>query len=782
MDLTQEELDGMQNSLLTEPINFARLVYKNEDYQIVSYVTKETKIKFSLKGKHDFPKQPNVDYKITSGLFVIESRTNKRSGQVINDLILQNGNLVIDTDAPTAAKALLVSVPGIGSKTADRILAKFEQNTMDIIKKSYIYADAKLDECSPDVKELRLLMKDHQFKALINLVEMNSEYVELYEFLVPFGISDKVIHRMIKKYKKKTLSLIKKNPYLLSLVPSVSFKTADWIASQLGFYAGNPNRIRSAIFEVIHQSQHNGVLFQMNDSGNCFLEVRELQEKLRILLGNPNMLELQDINLGRILKEMVDDDAIKFITTKETPRRHLIFSNRMYKNEVICAKKLIKHMNEKTEIKHPEKYVRKAEKLSNITLAEKQKEGAITALTEKISIVTGGAGVGKTVLLNTIIKAYKLLHNNEVDILLLAPTGKAAQKMSDATGLEAKTIHSALHLNVGDGNNNTVANEYIEDEEVDSMIEAELLIVDEMSMVDANLFYEIIRRLDKNTTVLFVGDTGQLPSIGPGLVLKELIASGTIPTTILDVVQRQAAESLINKNANIIREMKTGIDAFGLGSDFDFKVINNSEQIVKEVISLYETKVKEYGVENVIVLTPYRQKTLTCSNELNDKLRKLVNKESKFHQHGFAPGDRIMYIKNTEKLNLYNGDLGYVISVPSAFDSEKVITVAFDKDGEDIELKEDDMSNIVLAYSMSIHKSQCSEYKAFILVVDKLHKSMHNMNLLYTAITRASEELILVGDDQTFFEGAKRPSFLKRNTDLARQLKRFSELEEIAIN
>ena len=406
----------------------------------------------------------------------------------------------------------------------------------------------------------------------------------------------------------------------------------------------------------------------------------------------------------------------------------------------------------------------KEEKLLKIRFAPEQREAVKTALTNGISIITGGPGTGKTSIQRAILDIYS--HNNPKNIICCcAPTGRAARRMEESTGYDSSTVHKALCLMAGEDG------EYGSPENID----ADLVLIDETSMLDIYLSGNLFSALKPGTQVIFVGDADQLPSVGPGAVLNEMIGCGRIPTVRLEKVFRQSAGSRIATNAKLIKQNNVGLE---YGDDFQF--IDSSDIAVSAdlIARMYVEEVDKYGVDNVALLTPFRQRTETGANALNEKIRDIINPSSPDKPeitHGkrlFRKGDKVMQIKNRDDVN--NGDIGYIVRIESCA-GDKTAYIDFG-DGRVKEYDSTELDLIDLGYASTIHKAQGAEYKSVIINLQKAHYVMLTRPLVYTAVTRGKERVIFVGDRKALCTAIKRTDTEKRGTRLAKRIRDYSNL------
>lgn len=392
-------------------------------------------------------------------------------------------------------------------------------------------------------------------------------------------------------------------------------------------------------------------------------------------------------------------------------------------------------------------------------MASEQRHAVTTALTSQLSVITGGPGTGKTLIQRFLLDIYRR-KNRGAKIICCAPTGRAARRMEQATGFPATTIHKALGLLAGEDG------DYCEPE----MLDADLIVVDEVSMMDIYLANHLFRSVPHGSQLVLIGDADQLPSVGPGAVLSEIIACGAVPVVRLDRIFRQSYGSRIAANAKLIRHGNLSLE---YGEDFHFYDSCDMSTSAQQIETLYLQETAKYGVDNVALLTPYRQKTETGVNALNERLREKLNPqdgkkpEVVYRKRIYRLGDKVMQIKNCEDIS--NGDIGYITSV-TRDDTDSVLTVDFG-DGRIAEYDGSDLEMLDLAYASTIHKSQGSEYKSVIINLQCAHAVMLVRPLVYTAITRAKERVLIVGERRALCIAIKRTDTEQRGTMLSARIK-----------
>lgn len=650
-------------------------------------------------------------------------------------------------------------IKGVGPATARKIIDTFGEETIGTIK----FQPLKLAKIKGITKE----------KAL----EISESFVEHWEvwqivgFLERFGIGAENSKRVYDELGVNAIEQIEANPYLLiDVARGVDFKQIDKMAMDLGIAESDNTRIKSAIKYALIRITYNGHSCTLRE--NLFEYVRNLLE---------------------IPAENIEDSYINLITCGEIVEEERengdfwVYLENFYQTEKSIADKIISLDSAKNfkYIKNIKKELEKVKILDDIELSEKQREAIEEVNDNNVTIITGGPGTGKTTIIKSIIHIYESRGNK---VVLCAPTGRAAKRITETTGAEASTLHRLLEIGKFDEDIYLKKSQEYQGNPID----ADLVIVDEMSMVDMFLMNYLVSSLYKGTKLILVGDSDQLPSVGPGSVLKDLIESEKITTIHLDKVFRQAAKSQIVVNAHRVNEGKYFLtkDELEKDSKNDFFVINeiNQEKILYQILSLSTGRLQNYGnydfFRNIQILTPTK-KGMLGTKELNKYLQNALNPEDKFKDEKkangtiYRVGDRIMQIKNNyditwERENLekgknieygtgvFNGEIGTVIEID---EKEKSVIVKFD-DEKIAAYEYSDLEQLEHSYAMTIHKAQGSEFDVVIMCLPKTAPVLLTRNLLYTGITRAKELLIIVGDKKVTEFMIQNVDSKKRNTGL----------------
>ena len=625
---------------------------------------------------------------------------------------------------------------GIGPKMAKKIYLEFGNATMDII------------ENSPDkLRDIKGLSN----KVVDNLIEKwgeNKAYSNTVAFFSQFGISLLMITKLYKLYGGESISIIKENPYILIKdLDGVGFKKADDIAMKLGVDKTDSNRINSCL---------DYVLSIASEDGHTFLLKKQLIDDATALLDIP------EENVQEGLREQIEKEHFAVIGNDK------IFLYSMYVAEKKIAEKV--SLISKNGVKFDKELVNfgieDIEDELNIKYNENQRRAIETAINSNVMILTGGPGTGKTTALMGIILSLQKLG---LSISAAAPTGRAAKRMEEVTGLHARTIHRLLEYMPGVG--------FTRNEKMP--LNYDVYIVDEFSMVNAVLMHNLLKAIKENSKLILVGDENQLPAIGPGNILHDMIASNTIPVITLNEIFRQAQGSKIIMNAhNIINNKPIIINNKDKDTDFFFIKETNPEEVERLVVDLVTNRLpKAYGLQptEIQVLTPRRKDSICSANNLNKILQSEINKNTECISRGdceFRKGDKIMQIKNNYDKETFNGDMGYI----SEIDAEnKRLTADF------IDVKASynfsDLDELSLAYATTIHKSQGSEYPIVVIPMLFAFNIMLKRNLIYTAITRAKKLCVIVGDVRALYKAINDNSYVQRNTYLCAWLNEFFNID-----
>ena len=631
---------------------------------------------------------------------------------------------------------------GIGKITAERIVKKFGKDTFKII------------DSSPKLLSKVKGVGRKQQKSLLDAWDAQRGLRDVMTFLRGVGISHAYAQRIFAKNGLNSIPLIKANPYQLTDIPGIGFLTADGIARNLGFDNNSPHRADAGLLYMLEQQALNG--------HTCFPRRDLLEKTVQELNIDSSMLES---SIRQLLEDrLLNSDKIEDASGNE---QELVSRPRFYKAERRVAENIFRILNsEAYTVYEGESYLIEEQELKvGLKLDPAQREAVEAALQHKVLIITGGPGTGKTTIVRFILG---LMRTRIPAIALAAPTGRAAKRITETTGAAASTIHRLLEAsNIG----------FQRDRE--NPLEQELLILDETSMIDTLLMDSLLEAVPSASRLILVGDVDQLPSVGAGAVLSDLIESGSIPVVRLDHIFRQAADSFITVNAHKVRrgEMpdfsssnrQTEDDNQLL--DFYFIKESNPEKIVEKILLMSTERIPQRfeldPMMDIQVLTPMHR-GVTGAINLNRKLQDVINPDAKGLEHleqWFRIGDKVMQQQNDYEKLVFNGDLGRIVNCDP---KTKELHVKFDQQIVHYQGKE--MDQLSLAYAITVHKSQGSEYSAVIVPLTTHHYMMLQRNLLYTAITRGKQLVVLIGTDAAIKKAVENEGSTRRFTGLLHQL------------
>lgn len=641
-------------------------------------------------------------------------------------------------------------LPGIGEKSAKAIVARFGEETLDI-----------LDNHPERLSEIKGIGK----KTLAAIKEVYHEQREVRQIMIQiqdYGISANWAMKLYKTYKFDTISVLLNNPYqMIEDIRGIGFKIADQIANHLGFEANSPGRILAGI---------NYSLGECYNRGNTYMTEAELIATASKILGvaedeiNAQLGEL--VLMGQIIQEEVDDQVVFY------PRN-------LYEAEDNTALSMarISQMTYKIANVNIEEKIKDYERDMSITLDNKQRQAIAAAMDNGVIIITGGPGTGKTTIINGIVRIFKALGLKTV---LAAPTGRAAKRITETTGNEAKTIHRLLEY------------EYSQDDDFASFsrdesnqLDVDAIIVDESSMIDILLMDSLLMAVQPGTRLILVGDADQLPSVGPGNVLKDIIESGAVKVLSLDRIYRQSEESMISVNAYEINHGQ--MPDINNASDFLFLNKNDGDKLLRDILELVTNRLPTAkgfdSIHDIQVISPMKNGKVGVIN-LNREIQAVLNPphqdrpQREFGMVIYREGDKVMQIKNNYRIKwqdtltteqgqgIYNGDIGILQSISSR---DKAFVILFN-DGKEVTYDFDQMDEITHAYAMTVHKSQGSEFPVVVMPIVAGPPLFLNRKLLYTAVTRAKKLLILIGNQYVFRQMIKSTESQNRQTALCARI------------
>ena len=630
-------------------------------------------------------------------------------------------------------------ISGVSVITAKKITDKFGLDTLSVI------------ENDPNrLAEIKGL-SEKKIEKIVNSYAQNKSLRNIVSFLSPFGITLNKAVRIHEKFGEKSMEILNERPFELCDISGFGFTTVDNIAKKIKCKPNDKMRIKAAA---------KYIMSEIKSEGHVYIDQQELRDKCFELLND----DLRHISVNH---NEIRACLIELIRSENLVNNNgNIYLPYMFKAEVELAKMITKRVF-RGAYPYPnlDSLVEQAQKARKITLSDAQSETVKMCFKNNISVITGGPGTGKTTVLKVIIDVYKLLSGTE-DILLAAPTGKAAKRMAESTGIPgARTIHSALGLTT-------------DDEDEHKEIDAGLVIIDEMSMVDLSIAYKLFKSVSNTSKIVLVGDAEQLPSVGAGNVFFDILNSGCVEVTKLDTVFRQSGTSRIALNAESIRNNETKLL---YGSDFNFITADSDTEALEILKHCYMEEVNDVGIDNVQVLAPFRSRGDTSVKNINELIREIINPFVGDRNELFCDGrklrlnDRVIQLKNINGIN--NGDVGFIKAVYPDEDDIKHAIIEF-SDGVRADYQERELEIIDLAYATTIHKSQGSEYSTVIIPIMMSHYLMLKRNLIYTAITRAKKKVILIGEKCALMAGIHKNDSSKRNTLLSERIKKYVEVEK----
>lgn len=702
-----------------------RIVFRNEENGYTVFrLRPENKLDFvTLVGTMQSP-QVGMQIK-AKGHYTVHSKFGR---QLLIDSYIEERPSSVE-----GIRAFLASgcIRGIGKKWAEKIVSHFGSDTFNILDND---PDRMLEIPRFGQKRLtavKLSWAEHQGVR------------ELMVFLQEHDIGASYAFRIYKHYERHAIEIVKENPYRLAMdVFGIGFHTADMLAMKLGFDSNSLLRAEAGLLYM---------LMDLSNEGHIYFPEDKLIEK------TSGDLNIDSSLVAEALTNLEKEERI-VIDELDDHRGVYLYRHYMYESKIAFYLKRLLNSPRTACFKNVEETINAVLAKMKIELAAEQLEAVHTATKSKIMVLTGGPGTGKTTILNAIIKVFQSIG---AKVLLAAPTGRAAKRMTETSGVEAKTIHRLLEFSpkeegFGRNENNPLA--------------CALLVVDEASMMDTMLMYHLIKAAPMGATLIFVGDVNQLPSVGPGNVLRDIIASGTVPVVELIEVFRQAAESDIICNAHLINKGELPYFRSGLKTDFYLFKQENGEESAELIVDLVKNRIpKRFGFasEEIQVLCPMT-KGSTGTLNLNKELQQALNPSLQQIVRGdrvFKLNDKVMQIRNNYDKDVFNGDMGYIVIINA---EERELTIRFDD--RNIIYDFEELDEIVPAYAITIHKSQGAEYPVVIIPLLMQHFVMLERNLIYTAVTRGKKMVVLVGEMKALAISVKNNKIRKRYTWLAKRL------------
>lgn len=644
---------------------------------------------------------------------------------------------------------------GIGEKTAAAIVNRFGVETLDILE----YHPERLLEIKGITEDKLVDIKEsyRQSRMLRDLMTL----------LSPYKVTPKTALKIYQHFGPSSLDILQKSPYALCQISGFGFKRVDAIVRKTDCRPLNdPMRIQGALYYSLEDSK--------GKDGHLFLKCEELAAAALTLLNNKitvPQLRLQMQEVEGELQDMILNGVV-------VSNRGNIYLPRTFALEDETAKNVVRILLEKPPEVNITQTLEVIKQQLGISLSQRQEDAVKMAFTHNLSIITGGPGTGKTTVLQTVLEVYRKLYEKG-KILLAAPTGRASRRMAESTGFtQAKTLHSALGLVGEDGDNEGLRKR-------DQMLDADLIIIDEFSMVDMWLAKQLFTRLRAGTKIVLVGDADQLPSVGAGKVFRELIDCEMIPVTVLNETFRQAKDSRIIKNARLINEGQTCLDYDG--ADFKFVKCKTQEQAADIIQEIYFKEIAKRGIEQVYILTPFRSDGAVSKEQLDTVIREQVNPadelvpELKVGFQTYRLNDRVLQNKNKGQIS--NGDVGVIRAIYKNASGADRVEIEFSNE-RIVEYGMEEMTNIELAYALTVHKAMGSEFDTVIIPILAANKILLTRDLVYTAITRAKKQVYLVGQKDVLFLAVHRTKSDKRNTLLGQRivlyLKAYAKKAELA--
>lgn len=698
-------------------------------------------------------------------LFISEGERYELMGEYKNHSMYGNqlvvsSHEVLEPDDVISIERYLGSgaIKGIGIALAGRIVRRFKGDTFRIIEEE--------PERLAEIKGI----SERKAREICNQVEEKKDMRKAMLYLQKYGISTTLAAKIYTHYGSSIYRVLEENPYQIAeKVPGVGFKTADEIAMKVGIHTDSDFRIRSGLFYTLQQCVNEGHVY--------------LPQEL-LLRRASNLLGVSPVDMEKYVQDLAIEKRVVLKRMSEDVLR--VYPSHYYYLELNTAK-MLHDLNVESDVADVvvENRLAKIEKNAGLELDEKQRQAVVQAVRQGLLILTGGPGTGKTTTINAMIRFFE---SEGLDIYLAAPTGRAAKRMTEATGYEAQTIHRLLEVSGNpeeDGPSGFGRN-------MENPLEADVIIIDEMSMVDINLIHALLSAIVVGTRVILVGDVNQLPSVGPGSVLKDIIESKAFPTVMLTKIFRQAGESDIVVNAHHINQGEPVV-LDNKSQDFFFMRRQDPNVIISLLIQMIQKNISNFvgaAPNDVQVLTPMRKGALGVE-QLNIVLQEHLNppdKKKKEREYGdriFRVGDKVMQIKNNYQLEweistkfglvvdkglgVFNGDMGIVTDI-NAY--EEYVEVTYEEQRK-VRYTFKMLDELELAYVITIHKSQGSEYPAVLIPLLPGPRLLYNRNLIYTAITRAKKCVVLVGDEGTFQEMIQNTHEQKRYTSLAERIQEF---------
>lgn len=645
-------------------------------------------------------------------------------------------------------KAFLNSgmLTGVGPKIAEAMYMAFKEETLNVIEKE----PEKLEKVKGILARKARTIHD---------AYMSNKYAkEIIAMVTPHGFSVKMALKVYKTYGEDAVNIIKNNPYKLCEIKGFGFITVDKMALIAHVSKESPDRIRACINHILTDA--------LNNKGHLSMNIPDVRQEVVSLLNTPGVSE-QTVHAELI--KMIQQKKIVLFRYKDIcgDNKEIISLPHVFQAETEAAQNIARLFSKNPKIDYDiDEEIRIAEKELGLTLDKIQKQAVKYALLYNVMVITGSPGTGKTTVLAVFDYIY-MKKNPKHEILYCAPTGRAARRISESTGKYAITVHKAT----GVRGNEAEDEEY---EEYLQEIDHDVVVVDEVSMLDVFLAKTLFKAIATGKKLLLVGDSDQLPSVGPGLVLYDIIKSKSIPVVELQTIFRQNEDSNIYSN---IKAIKNGNAHLNYGSDFNYYAADQLDTIEDLAVKLYVEKVKKYGLMEVAYLTPFRNKAAGVNN-MNKRLQEIINppapekQEFLFRGTTYRVGDIVMELKNREEVS--NGDVGTIVDIRKYDNTATIIVKYFDS--LTIKYEEEDLEKLALAYAMTIHKSQGSQYKAVITCLTMAHMVFLKRNMPYTAFSRAKQDVSFLGSKKALAIAVSKQEKESRQTAMAYKIKYYCKM------
>jgi len=635
-------------------------------------------------------------------------------------------------------------IKGLGPVMAKRIVKKFGKETLDVIEN--------------EINELANVegIGKKRIAMIKNPWDEQKEIRDVMIFLQAHGVSSGYATKIFKEYGNRSVAVVKENPFRLATdIFGIGFVTADSIAEKLGFPKDSGQRIEAGILYVLHK---------LSDEGHVYYPYEELIIKSLEILGVDREVVVKALGILAAGKKIVFEDLNNSIEEfKENNKAVYLAKFHLCETGISDRLKALALSPKSIRNVDTDKAIKWVQKQLSITLAKNQVSAVRSSLKEKVLVITGGPGTGKTTIINAILKIFSRLG---VRIMLAAPTGRAAKRMGETTGFEARTIHRLLEFSFAKGG-------FRKNEK--RPLSCDLLVVDETSMIDTILMYHLLKAVPSGATLILVGDVNQLPSVGAGNILKDIIESNAVPVARLNEIFRQAKESRIIVNAHkinqgVIPSFETS-HLHNQDNDFYFIQQEDPDRVLEIILELVKVRIPQrFGfdpVNDIQVLTPMHKGVAGAGN-LNKELQKMLNPGPEGIIRGdrnYRVSDKVMQIRNNYDKEIFNGDIGRITQI---YPENQQLVIAFD--GREVTFDFSDLDEIVLAYAVSVHKAQGSEFPAVVIPVLTQHYILLQRNLIYTAVTRGQKLVVMVGTRKALAIGVKNDKTKKRFTYLSYRL------------